>query len=589
MKQFFKFMFASMAGFVLSGILLFVIFLIMIVSMLSSSSEKKIIVKENSILEIKLNREISERSSKNPFDNLDVTSMKSKKSLGLYDIVTAIKSAANDKKIKGIYLNISGIQAGISDIEEIRNAIIEFKKSGKFVISYSEGYTQGAYYLATAADQIYLNNEGAINLKGLGASVMFFKGTLSKLDVEAQIIRHGKFKSAIEPYTLDKMSAENREQTMTYVGSIWNDMVSKISKSRKISENRINEVADSLLLQFPQDALDMNFVDDLIYKDQLLDVFKEKVEAKSVDDINFISLEKYLSSDNSKTAKTKIKDKIAVIYAVGEITGGEGSDKSIGSEGTSKEIRKARLDENIKAIVLRVNSPGGSALASEVILRELMLAKEVKPVVVSMGSLAASGGYYISCHANYIYAQPNTLTGSIGVFGMIPNIEKLLNNKLGVTVDQVKTNQNSDYMSINRPMTEYEYSTILKSIERIYDTFITHVANGRGLTKEYVDSIGQGRVWSGIDAKNLKLVDELGGIDDAIAKAANLAEIEDYRLTFRPVQKDFVEQIIDEMSQTQLAILKNEFGQLYEFYEVSQHLYKQKGIQARLPFVITIE
>ncbi|MGI6319385.1 MAG: signal peptide peptidase SppA [Bacteroidales bacterium] len=589
MKQFFKFMFASMAGFVLSGILLFVIFLIMIVSMLSSSSEKKIIVKENSILEIKLNREISERSSKNPFDNLDVTSMKSKKSLGLYDIVTAIKSAANDKKIKGIYLNISGIQAGISDIEEIRNAIIEFKKSGKFVISYSEGYTQGAYYLATAADQIYLNNEGAINLKGLGASVMFFKGTLSKLDVEAQIIRHGKFKSAIEPYTLDKMSAENREQTMTYVGSIWNDMVSKISKSRKISENRINEVADSLLLQFPQDALDMNFVDDLIYKDQLLDVFKEKVEAKSVDDINFISLEKYLSSDNSKTAKTKIKDKIAVIYAVGEITGGEGSDKSIGSEGTSKEIRKARLDENIKAIVLRVNSPGGSALASEVILRELMLAKEVKPVVVSMGSLAASGGYYISCHANYIYAQPNTLTGSIGVFGMIPNIEKLLNNKLGVTVDQVKTNQNSDYMSINRPMTEYEYSTILKSIERIYDTFITHVANGRGLTKEYVDSIGQGRVWSGIDAKNLKLVDELGGIDDAIAKAANLAEIEDYRLTFRPVQKDFVEQILEDMSQTQIEILKSEFGQLYEFYEVSQHLYKQKGIQARLPFVITIE
>lgn len=578
-----------MAGFVLSGILLFVIFLIMIVSMVSTSSEKKIIVKDNSILEIKLNREISERSSKNPFDNLDVTSMKSKKNLGLYDIVTAIKCAANDDKIKGIYLNISGIRAGISDIEEIRNAIIEFKKSGKFVISYSEGYTQGAYYLATAADQIYLNNEGAIDLKGLGASIMFFKGTLSKLDVEAQIIRHGKFKSAIEPYTLDKMSEENREQTMTYIGSMWTDMVGKISKSRKISEKRINEVADSLLLQFPQDALDMKFVDDLIYKDQLLDIFKEKVEAKTVDDINFISLEKYLSSDNSKPARSKTKDKIAVIYAVGQITGGEGDDKTIGSEGTSKEIRKARLDENIKAIVLRVNSPGGSALASEVILRELMLAKEVKPVVVSMGSLAASGGYYISCHANYIYAQPNTLTGSIGVFGMIPNIEKLLNNKLGVTVDQVKTNQNSDYMSINRPMTEYEYSTILKSIERIYDTFITHVANGRGLTKEYVDSIGQGRVWSGIDAKNLKLVDELGGIDDAIAKAANLAEIEDYRLTFRPVQKDFVEQILEDMSQTQIEILKSEFGQLYEFYEVSQHLYKQKGIQARLPFVITIE
>ncbi|MDD4575547.1 MAG: signal peptide peptidase SppA [Bacteroidales bacterium] len=589
MKQFFKFMFASMLGFILSWVALFFLIIIITVSIVASTTDKTVSVSNNSILEITLSNEIVERAGKNPIENFDFSSMKSSKSLGLYDITTAIKGAAKDDKIKGIYLNLSDIQSGIASLEEIRNALIEFKESGKFIISYGETYSQKAYYLATVADKIYLNPEGGIDLKGLNASIMFFKGTLAKLEVEPQIIRHGKFKSAIEPYILDKMSPENREQTMRYMGSIWNDMVKKMAESRKISEMEINAAADNLLLQFPDEALKLKYVDGLIYKDELLDIFKTKVEAEKIDDLKFVKLESYLNSDGAKASTAKTKDKIAVVYAVGEIAGGEGSDKSIGSERISREIRNARLDENIKAVVLRVNSPGGSALASEVILREVILTKKVKPVVVSMGDVAASGGYYIACHADAIVAQPNTITGSIGVFGMMPNLQKMLNNKLGITIDQVKTNTHADYMNLFRPMDEFEYQSILRSIERIYDVFIGHVAEGRGVTKEYVDSIGQGRVWSGVDAKNLNLVDEIGGLDRAIEIAAEKAKLKEYRIQFLPIQKEFFEQLMEETQQTQISLLKEELGDVYEYYMFLKRTTNDRGIQARLPYLIHID
>lgn len=589
MKQFFKFMFASMLGFILSWVALFFLIIIITVSIVAGTSDKTVKVSDNSILEISFSNEIVERAGKNPLENFDFSSMKPTKSLGLYDITTAIKGAAKDDKIKGIYLNLSGIQSGIASLEEIRNALIEFKKSGKFIISYGETYSQKAYYLATVADQIYLNPEGSVDLKGLNASIMFFKGTLAKLEIEPQIIRHGKFKSAIEPYILDKMSPENREQTMRYMGSIWNDMVKKMAESRKISESEINTTADNLLLQFPDEALKLKYVDGLIYKDELLDIFKEKVEAEKIDDLKFVKLENYLNSDGAKASVAKTKDKIAVVYAVGEIAGGEGDDKSIGSERISREIRKARLDENVKALVLRVNSPGGSALASEVILREVILTKKVKPVVVSMGDVAASGGYYIACHADAIVAQPNTITGSIGVFGMMPNLQKLVNNKLGITIDQVKTNTHADYMNLFRPMDEFEYQSILRSIERIYDVFIGHVAEGRGVTKEYVDSIGQGRVWSGVDAKNLNLVDEIGGLDRAIEIAAEKAKLEEYRIQFLPVQKEFFEQLMEETQQAQVSLLQEELGEFYEYYMFLKRTTTDRGIQARLPYLIHID
>lgn len=589
MKQFFKFMFASMLGFILSWVALFFLIIIITVSIVAGTTDKTVKVSDRSILEISLNNEIVERAGKNPIENFDFSSMKSSKSLGLYDITTAIKGAAKDDKIKGIYLNLSDIQSGIASLEEIRNALIEFKESGKFIISYGETYSQKAYYLATVADKIYLNPEGGIDLKGLNASIMFFKGTLAKLEIEPQIIRHGKFKSAIEPYILDKMSPENREQTMRYMGSIWNDMVKKMSESRKISESEINAAADNLLLQFPDEALKLKYVDGLIYKDELLDIFKTKVEAEKIDDLKFVKLESYLNSDGAKASTAKTKDKIAVVYAVGEIAGGEGSDKSIGSERISREIRNARLDENIKAVVLRVNSPGGSALASEVILREVILTKKVKPIVVSMGDVAASGGYYIACHADAIVAQPNTITGSIGVFGMMPNLQKLVNNKLGITIDQVKTNTHADYMNLFRPMDEFEYQSILRSIERIYDVFIGHVAEGRGVPKEYVDSIGQGRVWSGVDAKNLKLVDEIGGLDKAIEIAAKKANLEEYRIQFLPLQKEFFEQLMEETQMAQVTLLQEELGEFYEYYMFLKRTTNDRGIQARLPYLIHID
>jgi protease-4 len=589
MKQFFKFMFASMLGIFLSIALVIVIFTVSIFSAVSNASkEKEIFISPNSILHLTLDQPISERGSSNPFANLDFKLFSASNQLGLDEILENIKKAKNDDNIRGIYLDVTTIPSGIATIEEVRNALIDFKTSHKFIYAYSEIYSQSAYYMASVADKIFMNPSGELDFKGLKAEVMFYKGTLDKLEVEPEIIRHGKFKSAIEPYILDKMSTANREQISAFLGSIWKYLITSISSSRNISVEQVQNIADNMLVREAEDAVKQKMVDQLVYKDEFYDVLKHKIGIDKSSKINFISLKKY-SHVKDGIKKIFITDKIAIIYAAGEIQGGEGDDNTIGSEGISEAIRKARLDNTIKAIVLRVNSPGGSALASDVIWREVVLAKKAKPVVVSMGDVAASGGYYISCGADYIVAQPNTITGSIGVFGLMFNAQKLFNNKLGITVDTFKTARYADIGSTYRPLTASERNIMQLGVEKVYDQFITKVAEGRKLKKANVDSIGQGRVWSAIDAKKIGLVDELGGIQVAVNKAAELAKIGKYRITKLPEQKETLDKIMEQLSDNmQSSIIKNELGDIYKPYAHLKSMINIKGVQARMPFDIDI-
>lgn len=593
MKQFFKFMFASMLGVFLAFFLGIIVLVGMIAALVSSSdSKKEAKVEPNSVLHINFEAQINDRSSNNPFENFDFGSMSGKQGIGLNDILENIEKAKTDDNIKGIYIDLQSVPAGIATIEEIRNKLIEFKESKKFIVAYSEVYTQGAYYLASVADEVWLNPEGLIEFKGLGAQVMFFKGLLEKMEVEPQVIRYGKFKSAIEPFILDKMSEANREQTMKYMGSIWNNIVKGIADSRGLTPAQLNLIADSALVQNAKDAVEQKLADKLYYKDQVLDDLKDRCGLEDAKKLKLVSMVKYKDAPKAKKEGDKglAKDKIAVIYASGSIEGGEGDDQTIGSDRISKAIRKARLDENVKAIVLRVNSPGGSALASDVIWREVVLAKAVKPVVASMGDVAASGGYYISCAADTIVAQPNTITGSIGVFGLLMNLKNLMNNKLGVTVDTVKTNHYADLGSAFRPLTQAERDIIQNSVNEIYGSFISKVAEGRGMKVADVDSIGQGRVWSGYDAKGLGLVDVLGGMEDAIEIAAKMAKLDNYRVAEYPEQKEPFKAFMEELQgQGEDVMLKKSLGENYRFYKTLDDMRKMEGIQARMPFDIYID
>ena len=588
MKQFFKFMFASMLGFFLTFVLIFLILIGIIASAVSLGGKETVTVPDKTILVLKFDQPVLDRSPSSPFAGFKFMNFKGNKSVGLNDIISALQKAADDKQISGILLDLDVLNMGSATTEEIRSALLEFKKSKKFIYSYSEGYSQKAYYLASVSDRIYLNPVGSLEFKGLSGQVMFLKGLLSKLEIEPQIIRHGKFKSAVEPLIMDKMSEANKEQTLSFISAMWNQMLKGISESRKISIGQLTAIADSMKVRSPEDAVSLKLIDKLIYRDQLIDELMAKTGAKENKDLNLMTLGKY--SGASETAASGSKDKIAVIYATGDIQGGEGDDLTIGSERISKAIRKARLDKNVKAIVLRINSPGGSALASDVIWREVVLAKKAKPVVASMGDVAASGGYYIACGASKIIASPNTITGSIGVFGIIPNMQKFFNNKLGITFDQVKTNAYADYISGTRPMTAMETNFLTREIEAIYKTFTTHVAEGRGMTVAQVDSIGQGRVWSGTDAKKIGLIDDFGGLDLAVKTAAKLAKLEKYRVSELPEQKDPFTMLMEEFSNDAYArIIKSELGDNYIYLDYIREISQMKGVQARLPFELTIE
>ena len=583
MKSFFKNILSTIIG-IVSSILLLVIILILIIAIASTDNEVKI--KKNSILKIDLsNNTIVERSPTNPLEAFNFTGEMTD-NLELKIVLDNIEKAKNDDNIVAIYLNNTIINAGLSQTEEIRNKLLEFKKTGKRIISYSEVYSQLSYYLSSVSNSIYLNPEGVIDLKGLSASPMFYKGLLEKLDIDMQIIRHGKFKSAVEPFTLTKMSAENRDQMSLFLNSIADNLMDSIANQRGLALSDVQNHANQLSLENAKSCIELKYVDALIYQDQVNDSLLSLSKSEK---LNIISINKY---SNVKVNTNDIsRNKIAIIYATGSINSGKGSETSIGSETTAKAIKDAREDKNVKGIVFRINSGGGSALASDVIWRETILTKEANiPFVVSMGDYAASGGYYIACAADSIVANPTTLTGSIGVFGMIPNLQNFYKNKLGITIDTANTNKYAD-MGINRPLTNYEKRKIQKSIENVYETFITHVSEGRNISKSSVNEIGQGRIWTGYDAKKIGLIDTYGGIEKAVDIASTLANINDYRIISLPKKKDpFSEFATKLASGSNISnILLNKIGLSTELTKPIEKLLSRDKIQARLPFTIELK
>jgi len=590
MKQFFKFTFASMLGCLFSFIIFLLIAFVFFSLILSLSKPEKVALQEKSLLRFTLDQAVSDRAPKDPLLFFDMMNMQVRLGPGLNDILEILETAKTDTRIQGIMLDLGYVPSGISMVEEIRNALLDFKTSGKAIYAYAEVYSQKAYYLASVADKIFIHPEGSIDFRGFSGEVLFIKGLLDKLEVEAQIIRHGKFKSAVEPFMLDKMSEANKEQTMDCLSSIWNNVVDQISAQRKIAPEELNRIADSLLLKDAAAALAYRFVDSLVYRDQVNDFLSHKLGLKRIHEKNFVNPLAYKAARVGDRQASKSKNKIAVVYALGSISGGEGDDASIGSERISKALRKAREDESVRAIVFRVNSPGGDALASDVIWREVDLARQAKPVVVSMGDVAGSGGYYISCAASRILADPTTITGSIGVLGVVPNFEKFFRNKLGITFDGVKTNANADYISVSHPLSEYQKKILEYDIERIYEVFVQHVADGRNMAVADVDSIGQGRIWSGVDAVRIGLVDELGGLKDAIRVAGGLAGIKDYRIISLPVQKDALTQLLEDLQGAiRQAAIKKQLSEGFRYYKLLHDISRFKGVQARMPYEIIIE
>lgn len=589
MKQFFKFTLASIVGVLIAGLLLLFI-TIGVISAMISGGEQPSQIESNTVLIMKFDHAIVDRAKKDPFEGLDFGIFGSMKTAGLNDILDCIKKAKTDDNIKGIYLNPTDIQAGFGTIEEIRNALIEFKTSGKFIYAYGDYLSQKAYYLVTVADSIAINPQGLVDFRGLGGERTFYKKGLEKLGVEMQIVRHGKFKSAVEPYMLEKMSPENKEQTEAYLKGIWNEVLRDISAARKMGFDELNDIADLVASFRKADfAKEKNLVDRLKYKDEVINDLKKLTGTSDKKDVKAVDIFKYSKVPAKRETKGLAKNKIAVIYASGAIDGGT-SDDGIKSEELSKAIREARRDSSIKAIVLRINSPGGSAFGSEVIWREVKLASEAKPVVASMGDVAASGGYYIACAADTILANRNTITGSIGIYGMIPNAEKLLTDKLGITHDVVTTNEHSDMISITRPMNKFERDLMQEMIESGYDTFISRVAEGRSISKTAVDEIGQGRVWASSSAIEIKLVDNYGGLTDAIELAKKMANIDTYRIVNLPKLKDPLEELLKELSGSAKAKLMNDqMGEAYKYYEQLRAIVSQKGILARMPYDIDIQ
>lgn len=591
MKQFFGAFFGSILGIVLATVLAIIITIAAVKSSFNDAFKEKEEVsapKANSVLKLVINGEIQERERENPFKELgDMGAFGGNTGLGLNTMLQKIEEAKFDKNIKGLYLVIKNMEAGFATTEELRKSLQDFKKSGKFIYTYAENYSQKEYFLASVSNKIFLNPQGNLDWKGLGMSLMFFKHTFEKLNIDVQVFRHGKFKSAVEPFLLDKMSQANRFQSETFLNSIWNTMLNAISTERKIPVDELNRMANDLVIQFPEDALG-KFVDGLAYEDEVVAELKKKVGKANDKKFKFLDFTKY-EANNETEIKLKT-DKIAVIYANGSISSGEGNDEEIGSDRLAKAIKDARLDDKIKAIVLRVNSPGGSALASDVIWREVLLAKKAKPTVVSMGNMAASGGYYISCAADRIFAQPNTITGSIGVFGVIPNIQKMLENKLGITIDTVNTNKHSDIGTGLRPVTEKEYAYIQNSVEKVYDTFTKRVAEGRNISQADVDSIGQGRVWTGADALKINLVDELGGLEDAIQYASEKAKLKEYKIVELPKQKNPFDDFFGKKeSEMETKLIRKNLGPVYSYFKQVQSITQLKGVQARLPFEMIVE
>ncbi len=592
MRIFWKAFLASLLAIFVSSIL-FMFVLMGIVSAIASFSEKQVIVKSQSLLVIKLDNRIVERKSNNPFDELEIPGFSTTSTTGLNQIFNVIDKAKTDDNIEGIFLELSDIESGYATIEEIRNALKDFQSSGKFIYAYSDAISQKAYYLATVSDSIILNPAGMFDFRGLNAERTFYKKAMEKFGIEMQVVRgkNNKFKSAVEPFLYEEMSEANRQQTTVYLSSIWNHLLKGIAEERDIPVDSLNKYANSVLTFQPAEvALKAGFFDNLKYRDQVLADLRTLAGLAENEDIPVLTVGEYDKMPKITTEKGLAKDRIAVVYAEGEIDSSTGYDPhQIDSKEVSKGIREARTDSTVKAIVLRVNSPGGSAFGSEVIWREVKLAQEIKPVIVSMGDYAASGGYYISCPADMIVSNPTTITGSIGVFGTIPNLEKLLSEKIGITFDNVNTNEHSDMPSFYRKMTPFEAGLMQNYVENTYQTFLSHVADGRKMQTIAVDSIGQGRVWSGENALTIGLVDQFGGLKEAIELARQKAGIEKFRVKEFPKLKDPFQELLKNFSaQMQAKVLRSYLGNAYSDWENIQKQATSKGVFALMPYKLDI-
>jgi len=587
MKQFLKFTLATIVGIIISSILL-VLISFAVIGAIAGASESATMLKPNSVYELTLEGNLIDRSQDDPFKGAfsQALGKASENSIGLDDVLSNIDKAKKDENIVGIYLKGGSLSGGIASIKEIRNALIDFKKSGKFVVAYADNYSQRMYYLASVADKILLNPQGMLELKGLSAQTMFFKKTLDKLGIEMQIVKVGTFKSAVEPLVNTKMSDANRLQVTVFMTSIWNTILKEVSVSRKIPFEKLNVYADEMLMFQPTEkAKQYALVDSLVYIDQVDSILKKSAKTlKKGDNLVFVK-----HSAMTKVASTEKydKNKVAVIYAIGEITDMEG--EGIVAKDMVKTINDVAKDEQVKAVVFRISSPGGSAFASEQICHAITMLKAKKPVIVSMGDYAASGGYYIAAMADKIVAQPNTITGSIGIFGVIPNISGL-NEKLGITWDGIKTNKMSDAITVNRAFTPEERSLMQNYVNRGYELFVKRCADGRKMKTDQIKAIAEGRVWTGEDALKIGLVDKIGGLNDALKLAVAKAKLTTYNISEYPEKEDFATKFMKNFSKDiETRFLKAQLGDQYHAFQQIKNLDKINGIQARMSYDLIIQ
>lgn len=586
MKDFIKFTFASLLGVLLAGIVFAILGIVSMVGMMATS-DTETVVKENSIFTLKLNGTLSERASENPFQSF---LGEENTNYGLDEILSSIQKAKDNENIKGIYLHAEALETSFASLEEIRSALMDFKESGKWIVAYGDQYDQGTYYLASTADKIIVNPQGSIAWHGLASQVVFFKDLLGKLGVDMQIFKVGTYKSAVEPFIATEMSPANREQTTAYITSIWNKLLEDISASRNLSVDSLNYYADQMMdLRPAQDYITYGMADTLMYKDEVLSYLKNMSNREADESLRTLSLED-MKNVKRNVPKDKSGNIIAVYYAYGEIDNSTSTDEGIDSKKVCRDLRKLREDETVKAVVLRVNSPGGSAYGSEQIWNEVVKMTAEKPVVVSMGDYAASGGYYISCAADCIVANPTTLTGSIGIFGMFPNMEKLFSDKLGLNFDMVKTNKLADMGDLTRPFNAAESEIMQNYINNGYKLFVKRCADGREMTTEAIEKIAEGRVWTGATAKELGLVDELGGLDKALEIAAEKAGVEAYSTITYPAKEGMFSSLLNQSKNDYIeGQLEESIGEYYHQFKFIKNLKEADPVQARLPFEMIIK
>ena len=588
MKDFLKFTLATVTGIIISSVVLFFISILVVFSMVSSS-ESETQVRKNSVMMLDLNGTLTERSQENP---LDFLMKEDYKTYGLDDILSSIRKAKENEDIKGIYIQATSLGAGFASLEEIRDALKDFKESGKFIVAYGDTYTQNLYYLSSVADKVLLNPQGMLEWRGLAATPMFFKDLLEKIGVEMQIFKVGTYKSAVEPFISTEMSPANREQVNVYLSSIWGQITSSVAESRNLSLEALNKDADRMLMFYPaEESVKNGLVDTLIYKNDVRDYLKNMVGIDKDDNMPVLGIQDMINVKKN-VPRDKSGNVIAVYYAYGEIDGGSSAstDEGINSEKVIKDLRKLKDDENVKAVVLRVNSPGGSAYGSEQIWYAVNQLKKEKPVIVSMGDYAASGGYYIACNADTIVAEPTTLTGSIGIFGMMPNA-KGLTEKLGVNFDVVKTNPYADFGNLTRPMNDGEKGLMQMYVNKGYELFLTRCSDGRGISMEELDKIAQGRVWTGSTAKELGLVDELGGLDKALEIAIAKAGVDAYTVMNYPKKEGFLESLMNTNpgNYIKARMLNGKMNDVYRQFSIIENFDKIDRIQARVPFELNIQ